>query len=104
MKDNTLEAGTDFLDRRSIADARRNLSEIVHLAERGSTVMLTRRGEPVAMIVGRRDYERLRSKQRGFADAYRDFSRAVDLPGLAIDPDEVFADVREKTTGRPVRL
>ena len=99
-----MEAEREPIDRRSIADARRNLSEIVHLAERGAPVALTRRGEAVAVIVGHRDYERLRSKQRGFAAAYRDFSRAVDLPALAIDPDEVFAGVREKTPGRPVGL
>ena len=92
------------MDRHSIADARRNLPSLVREAENGKAVELTRRGEPVAVLLGRPAFERLTSGRRGFGDAYREFAKSVDLAGLALDPHELFADVREATTGREVRL
>lgn len=91
-------------DRHSIADARSNLPRLVREAERGKAVELTRRGEPVAVLIGRRQFERLTSNYRSFADAYRDFSNEVDLAELAINPDELFAGTREETPGRDVCL
>ena len=91
-------------DRHSIAEARRNRPSLVREAESGKAVELTRRGAPVAVLIGRREFERLSSGRPGFGDAYREFASAVGLEGLALDPDELFADVREKTAGREVRL
>ena len=91
-------------DRHSIAEARSNLPRLVREAERGKAVELTRRGEPVAVLIGRRQFERLTSNYRSFVEAYRDFSKEVDLAELGIDPDELFAGVREDTRGREVRL
>jgi len=89
---------------RSIAEARSSLPSLVREAESGKAVELTRRGEPVAVLVGRRQYLRLTSKHRSFSEAYGDFRRDVDLEELAIDPDEVFAGVRDRTRGREVDL
>ncbi len=91
-------------EKHSIAEARRNLPKLIRDAECGKTVELTRRGEPVAVLVGRRTFERLAAGRRGFADAYRDFAAVVDLSTLALDPDEVFGNTREKRPGRDVRL
>ena len=91
-------------ERHSIAEARRNLPSLVRDAESGKAVELTRRGTPVAVLVGCREFERLTSRRRGFGDAYREFASAVGLDGLALDPDDLFADVREETAGREVRL
>jgi len=88
----------------SIAEARTQLPSLVRAAESGKTVELTRRGEPVAVLIGRRQYERLTSKKRGFSDAYEEFTRETDLHALAIDPDEVFADARDAGPGRGVDL
>ena len=90
--------------RHSIAEARRNLLSLVGEAEKGKAVELTRRGEPVAMLIGRRLYERLSSKGRGFAESNRDFSSDFNLEELRLNPDEVFGNVCEKTPGRDVRL
>lgn len=91
-------------DRHSIAEARRNLPSLVRDAENGKAVELTRRGEPVAVLIGCREFERLASGRRGFADTYRESTNTVDVAGLALDPDELFGDVREDTFGRDVRL
>jgi prevent-host-death family protein len=90
--------------RHSIAEARSNLPNLVRAAESGKAVELTRRGEPVAVLIGRRQYERLTSKHRGFSEAYEDFRREFDLEELAIDPDEVFAGARDDSHGREVDL
>ena len=88
----------------SIADARRNLPTLIRDAENGKAVELTRRGELVAVLIGRREFERLTSGRRGFAEAYRRFAQSVELAKLALDPDELFAIAREEDSGRDVRL
>lgn len=96
--------GKYMIDRHSIAEARSALSRLVREAERGKAVELTRRGEPVAVLIGCRQFERLTSRYRSFVKTYREFSNQVDLAELAIDPDVLFAGVREHTPGREVRL
>lgn len=91
-------------DKHSIAEARRNLPRLVREAERGKAVELTRRGEPVAVLIGCRQFERLVGRHRSFIDAYEEFAKEVDLLDLGIDPDELFAGARDETRGRDVRL
>lgn len=90
--------------RYSIADARKYLPDLVRDAESGKPVELTRRGELVAVLVGRKDYDRLTALPRTFGDAWEKFSRSVDLKRANIDPDEVFADVRDDSAGRDADL
>ena len=91
-------------DKHSIAEARSNLPRLVREAESGKAVELTRRGEAVAVLIGRRQYERLIGRYRSFLDAYDDFIQDVDLVQLDIDPDELFAGTRDQTRGRDIRL
>jgi prevent-host-death family protein len=88
----------------SIAEARNNLPSLVRAAESGKAVELTRRGEPVAVLIGRRQYERLIMKYRRFSEAYENFTREFDLEELAINPDELFAGARNDIHGREVSL
>lgn len=81
--------------RHSIAEARNNLPRLVREAESGKPVELTRRGESVAVLLGRKDYDRLASSSRRFSEAWNDFSRKVDLAEIATDPDEIFARTRD---------
>jgi hypothetical protein len=67
-------------------------------------VELTRRGEPVAVLIGRRQFERLTSKYRSFSEAYKEFTREFNLRELAIDPEQLFAGTRDDTGGREVNL
>ena len=90
--------------RHSIAEARSSLPTLVREAESGKTVELTRRGQPVAVLIGKRQYERLTSKQSRFSTVYADFTRGIDLKELAIDPDELFAGARDEIRGRRVDL
>ncbi len=93
-----------MVKRQSIAEARISLPTLVREAESGKSVELTRRGELVAVLIGRHEYARLISRHRGFSESYKLFTRNIDLKGLAIDPDEIFAGSRDETRGRDVDL
>jgi prevent-host-death family protein len=88
----------------SIAEARSNLPSLVREAESGKSVELTRRGQPVAVLIGRREYVRLASRQLRFSETYADFTRDINLKELAINPRKVFAGVRDEARGRKVDL
>ena len=88
----------------SIAEARSNLPQLVREAEAGEPIELTRRGESVAVLIGRRQYERLAARARRFSEAWDEFVRDVDLSELAIDPDEIFSGVRDSSPGRDIGL
>ncbi|MGZ5432870.1 MAG: type II toxin-antitoxin system prevent-host-death family antitoxin [Thermoanaerobaculia bacterium] len=87
-------------EQHSIAEARSRLPELVREAEAGKAVEITRRGEGVAVSIGREQYERLVARSRRFSEACEDFASEVDLAELDIDPEEVFASVRDTTPGR----
>ncbi len=91
-------------DKHSIAEARSNLPRPVREAESGKAVELTRRGEAVAVLIGRRQYERLTGRYCSFSDAYKEFTQDVDLIELELDPDELFAGTRDDSRGRDIRL
>lgn len=54
----------------SIAEAKTQLTRLIHLAERGEAVHITRRGKPVAVLLSEDEYARLRrgQAQRNFWD------------------------------------
>jgi prevent-host-death family protein len=80
------------------------LPSLVREAESGKAVELTRRGESVAVLIGRKQYERLSSRSRRFSEAWDDFSREIALAALEIDPDAVFASTRDDAPGRDTDL
>ncbi|SER02870.1 prevent-host-death family protein [Solimonas aquatica] len=49
----------------SIADAKNRLTELLYEAEEGQTLQLTRRGQPVAVLLSEADYLRLRAAAAG---------------------------------------
>ena len=87
----------------SIADARSNLPHIVDQAEAGLEVELTRRGQPVALVVSRRTFDRLREKRGQFSEAYERFLARFSLEEIGLDPGEL-SRARDTTTGRQVTL
>ncbi|MEO6193244.1 MAG: type II toxin-antitoxin system Phd/YefM family antitoxin [Thermoanaerobaculia bacterium] len=84
----------------SIAEARDNFTSVVHEAEEGTRVELTRRGKPVAVLVGTEEFEQMTKGAPSFREAYENFRREHDLVELDMDPDEIFADVRDPSPGR----
>ena len=90
-----------MIKRFSIAEARQNLAALVHEVEGASAVELTRRGEPVAILLSIEEYRRLVSKESNFWEAYTSFRDAVDLAQLQIEP-AIFEGVRDSSPGREV--
>lgn len=88
----------------SIAQARDNLAAIIHDLELTTSVEITRRGQPVAVLLSKQEYERLKSSTVGFFDACTAFRKKADLSDLNIDPEEVFGGLRERDSGREVDL
>lgn len=83
----------------SIAEARDNFASVVHEAEEGVEVELTRRGKPVAVLLSFEDYRRLRQRRQGFWEAYKKFRQEFDPAEVGLDVEEVFGD-RDRTEGR----
>ena len=94
----------EMIEKHSITEARRNLTKLVREAEGGKTMALTRRGNPVAVLVGHRTFGRLAAGRRGFVEAYGDFVGTIDLSELALDSDELSGGTRDTEPGREVRL
>lgn len=91
-------------NRNAITDAARNLPALVRDVELGSVALLTRRGMPVAVLLGLSRFELLTAGQPTFEQAYRKFRASVDLSALQIDSDGVFGDTRDASPGRNVQF
>lgn len=87
----------------SIADARRQLPSLITQAEAGSSVELTRRGTPVAVLISVDEYDRLQRGRLEFREAYSAFVKRFRLRDVGVEVD--WADkLRDSTLGRPVDL
>lgn len=81
----------------SIAQARHDLANLVHKAETGGHIQLTRYGKPVAVIVSKNEFERVHKKQQNFWTALQVFNKVFS--DVMIDED-IFSNLREKSPGR----
>jgi prevent-host-death family protein len=88
--------------RYSIAEARHDLAAIVHTLEQEPTIELTRRGEPVAVLLSLDEYRRLVARQRDFWSAYAAFRAQFDLEEG--DTAEPLRDLRDQSPGREPAL
>lgn len=84
----------------SITEARDSFTSVVREAEKGIQVELTRRGKPVAVLIGIEAFERLSKGKPSFREAYEKFRQEHNLAELDIDPDEIWGDVRDPSPGR----
>jgi len=82
----------------SIAEARANFASVVHEAENGERVELTRRGKPVAVLISLDEYQKLSTRQQSFWEAYEEFRHKYE--GSGVDTDDVFTDIRDPSPGR----
>ena len=87
----------------SIAEARDRFTSLIRRVEQDTTVELTRRGKPVAIIMSIQHYQQLQAGKRGFWQAYEAFRARHDLQSLDIQP-EIFSDIRDTDPGREIEL
>jgi prevent-host-death family protein len=89
------------MKRVSVAEAKNTLPALLHEAE-AEPVEIVRRGKPVAVILSRVNYDRLRGKSEGVWTALEHFRAKHDLDEL--DAGSAFEGVRDsKAKGRPIR-
>jgi cellobiose PTS system EIIB component len=89
--------------RYSIAEARHNLAALVHELDQQPVIELTRRGEPVAVLLSLASYRQLLPGAGGFWAAYNAF-RGVFGPEQLGSEADVFSAVRDRSPGRDVAL
>lgn len=89
--------------RYSIAEARTNLPLIVDEAEAGGEIELTRRGEPVAVVLSIRELEKLRAGRRSFREVYDEFLKKYSTGDGGVS-EAFIRTLRDQTKGRKVRL
>ena len=75
----------------SIAQARNTLTRLIHEAESGEVVHITRRGKRVAVLVSSREYERLDSGGGGsdFWQGIKEWRAQASFDWPEFTPDEV---------------
>ncbi len=84
----------------SIAEAKTHLAKVVHQAEEGPAIELTRRGRPVAMVISIAAYERLIGEFQAPWDSVAQVRKEYDFKSLDIDPDEVFDVPKDPSPGK----
>ena len=85
----------------SIAEARNQFAALVRDAEESNQlVQVTRRGQPVAVILSAQEYACLLANQpeRDFWAAYQEWRQKWNVSELDLNPDEIWGDVRDHHT------
>jgi prevent-host-death family protein len=87
----------------SIAEARDHLTGLVRDVERGKRIELTRRGQPVAVLLSTGEYDRLRKTAPSLKDALKAWRSRLPADFEGLGGDEV-AGWRDRSPGRDVPL
>lgn len=88
---------TDF----SIAEAKSHFAQLVHRAEGGQPVRITRRGRAVAVLISEADFARLSAPRQGLLDYTRALRAEASQAGLALFDGDDWAGLRDQSE-RPV--
>lgn len=88
----------------SIAEAKNNLPRLVQQAEAGEPVSITRRGQPVAVLLSAVAYQRLLSPRPVLGDFLRDWRQQMRDAATGFPDDDTFAGLRDNHPGRPADL
>ena len=85
----------------SVAEARQNFARLIKRAEQGKAIEITRRGEPVAVLLSASEYLALTGERPSFVDAIDRVRDRLGVEGLGIG-DEDFEGLRDEFPGREV--
>ena len=89
--------------RYSIAEARAQLPAIIVKAASGVHVELTRRGQPVAVLISSHQFERLCGRRESFGNSYKRFLAKFKLKEIGLNR-EFSSSLRDRSLGRQVSL
>ena len=89
------------MEQYSIAEARDHFTQIVHMAERGRSVRLLRRGKTVAIVLSIQEYERL-VYPGDFWTPLAKFREQIETGERETVEPDAFAGIRDPGPGRGV--
>jgi prevent-host-death family protein len=87
----------------SVAEARQDFARLIRSAERGKAIEITRRGEPVAVLLSATEYLALTGERPLFVESLNRLRKRLDVEDLGIG-DEEFEGLRDESPGREVAL
>jgi prevent-host-death family protein len=87
----------------SVGSARANLPAIIDDVQSGRVIQVTRRGQPVAVIMSPAEYATLERRQSTFGEACAEFRARFGVHDLGLDRG-FFRALRDQKPGRKVRL
>ncbi len=87
----------------SVAEARQNFARLIRSAERGRAIEITRRGEPVAVVLSAAQYLALTGERPPFLETLSRLRERLEVEDLGIG-DEEFEGLRDESPGREVAL
>ena len=87
----------------SVAEARQNFARLIRSAERGKAIEITRRGEPVAVLLSAAEYLALTGERPSFVAALHHLRERLEVEDLGIGNEE-FEGLRDESPGREVTL
>lgn len=76
----------------TIADAKNNLPKLVHAAEGGGDIHITRHGRPVAVLISEARYQQMFSTGKGIFQAMMQWREKYGGVGLADDEADSWRD------------
>lgn len=88
----------------SIADAKSQFAQVVHQAEQGQPVHITRRGRPVAVLLSQAEYTRLAAPRSSVIDFTGAWRQEVAAAGVPLLNDQELAGLRDRSDRPPPDL
>lgn len=79
-----------------------NINKIIQEVEQGQAIEITQQGKQIAVIISTAEYERLKNTTLSFWESVERFREDYNIEAAEINPDEIFAEVRDKSPGHEV--
>ena len=87
----------------SVAEARQHFAHLIKRAQQGKTIEITRRGEPVAVLLSASEYSAITGERSSFIDAMSQVRERLGVDELEIG-DAEFEGLRGGSPGREISL
>jgi prevent-host-death family protein len=85
----------------TIAEAKNNLSQLIHQLETGEAIHLTRYGKPVAVLISENQYQRVIGTNKSLNSAILNWRSQLEQNGdIGFNDKELQALRKESSTGR----
>jgi prevent-host-death family protein len=79
-----------------------NFNKMIQEVQQGEQIEITQAGKQIDVIISTAEYERLLNKIPSFGESIERFRQEYNVESAEINPDEIFAGVRDKSPGREV--